>query len=310
MNREEIIEKVQAYTGMEITELTTLCHNHIDEVQDLITSGVYYDVNGTEKQHDFSFLIDFAEINTTESYADGTITVTQDSTTVTGSGTAFTDSMVGRYVKVSGSDDYYEIESITGDSELELKDAYNGETQSGASYVIYRIFYPLASDFKKMKYVKQVVTPARVVPLQNLETARYVPDEFDESGEIYGYIVSGLGADGYLQIRFLPFQTARKRVYYCYERDLPTINDTGAESVIPDKWHSLFVYGLSEIVFQRTDLDLKAQGAKSKFNEMLRRMVKEDRTISKDNLRVMADENPISSKGYVRLPGDYPQISR
>jgi hypothetical protein len=281
MTREEIITAVKAYTNNDTTEITTVCQNHIDLIQDNeICSNIY--------GHDFSFLTEYSEINTSPTYSTGTITVTQDSTTVTGDSTVWTSTHVGWLLKVTGDDEYYEISTIdTGTQTITLTSAYIGTTDASATYTLYKVYYSLPSDFKKMKWVKQIVTPQMVLPIRELTMVQNYTDEFDSSGNISAYILSGLDASNVPQIRFYPIQTSRKRVYICYVKSLPTLNGTGLSSKIPSKWHMLFVYKLNEIIFDMNSMPNRAAKEERKFDRMLSAFIKEVKSISKDSIDTM-----------------------
>lgn len=67
-------------------------------------------------------------------YDTGTITVTQGSATVTGSGTTFTSAMVGRFIKVDKW--WYEIKAVDSTTELRLVNYYQEASGSGQAYEI------------------------------------------------------------------------------------------------------------------------------------------------------------------------------
>lgn len=69
-------------------------------------------------------------------YVTGTITATNGSTTITGSGTTFTSGMVGRYLKVNSDGFWYKIAGFTSTTVLTLEKAYQGTTGAGAAYTI------------------------------------------------------------------------------------------------------------------------------------------------------------------------------
>lgn len=74
-----------------------------------------------------------------DDYTTGTVSVTQDSATVTGSGTTFTASMVGRSFKVNdGSPDglWVRIASFTDATHVVLENVYEGNSGSGKAYII------------------------------------------------------------------------------------------------------------------------------------------------------------------------------
>ena len=88
----------------------------------------------------FNTIIDFdggaysVRVDGEDVYSTGTVAVTQDSTTITGTGTAWTEEMVGRSILVDG--DYYDIAAWVSATELTLADGFSGTNQSGLSYVI------------------------------------------------------------------------------------------------------------------------------------------------------------------------------
>lgn len=77
-------------------------------------------------------------------YSTGTVSATNASTTITGSGTTFTTNMGGRWIKIaeatsdttSGDNSWYQIASVTNATTLVLENAYAGQNVSGGSYII------------------------------------------------------------------------------------------------------------------------------------------------------------------------------
>lgn len=74
-------------------------------------------------------------------YTTGTVTVTNASTAITGSGTAWTTNMAGRWINVpqttdnttSGDDEWYQIASVTSATALVLDNQYQGATATSVS---------------------------------------------------------------------------------------------------------------------------------------------------------------------------------
>lgn len=79
-------------------------------------------------------------------YETGTVTVTQDSKAVTGSGTTFTKDMEGSFLLL-GETESYEIQSYTSATAITLAIPYQGTTASAQTFFIYKRFYPLPLDF-------------------------------------------------------------------------------------------------------------------------------------------------------------------
>lgn len=73
---------------------------------------------------------------TTEDYTTGTVTVTNDSPTVTGSGTTFTSAMVGRWLQIRNDGYWYRISGFVSSTEITLETAYEGGSGSSLNYRI------------------------------------------------------------------------------------------------------------------------------------------------------------------------------
>ena len=301
MDRETIITYVEENCRIKTDRVATLCQYFIDEVQDIhIARNIY--------EHQFSFLKAYGYLSTTPSYSTGTVAVTQDSTAVTGTGTTFTSAMVGRLIKFNGEDNYYEISAYTDADEITLKTAYIGTTDTDATFEIYKVNYDLASDFGNMRWIKQLDSPSRVIPLAEIPFTQLLPNEFKASGNITGYVMGGRNSTTNCHmIRFTPIQTERKMLYYCYDKELPSINITGGTSIIPSKWHMLFVHKLSEMVFDNHGLHAKARVEEAKFNNLLKTFINEDLSINRDDKKVMADEGLYKGDEtpYAHLPSQY-----
>lgn len=78
-------------------------------------------------------------------YTTGTITATNSSATITGSGTTFTSAMIGRYFQVTdtsgtGDGNWYRITGFTSPTSLTIENKYDGLTVSGKTFTISEIF--------------------------------------------------------------------------------------------------------------------------------------------------------------------------
>lgn len=77
-------------------------------------------------------------------YSTGTVAITTNTTTVTGSGTTFTNAMAGQWLRVAfsstnsanGDNQWYQIASVTSGTVLVLKNVYSGATVTGGTYTI------------------------------------------------------------------------------------------------------------------------------------------------------------------------------
>lgn len=79
-------------------------------------------------------------------YETGTVKVTQGSKTVTGSGTKWTEAVdVGMLFQV-GNERVYVVSSVDSDTQLTLRDAYQGTTGEGKAYVLHPIYTITSAD--------------------------------------------------------------------------------------------------------------------------------------------------------------------
>lgn len=103
--------------------------------------------------NDWSFLEQYqdrVDIALAAPYTTGSITVTQDSKTVTGSGTAWTKDMEGDYIRLLGKE-FYEIRTWVSATELTLALPYQAASDSDADYQVCKRFYPLPLNFLRPK---------------------------------------------------------------------------------------------------------------------------------------------------------------
>jgi len=93
------------------------------------------------------------------SYSTGTLTATQDSATLTGSGTVWTMDMAGQKIVITDGtdgDQVYRIKSFTDGTTLTLETNYIHTGGAGLSYEIYYDTYTMPEDFKEMSVIKNV----------------------------------------------------------------------------------------------------------------------------------------------------------
>src|SRR5262245_20670763 len=95
----------------------------------------------------WSWLVKFGQFIAPPVYNDGTVTVTQYSTTVTGSGTTFTAAMVGRQFRIGLTAPIYTIAQYVSATEIALDSPWGGESASGETFQIYQCFYTPPDDF-------------------------------------------------------------------------------------------------------------------------------------------------------------------
>src|SRR3990172_4616784 len=114
-------------------------------------------------------------ITTVAPYETGTVTATNGSKTITGSGTTFTAAMVGRKIRVEDENAYYRIAAFVSTTEVTLEAAYQGTRQSGADYSIYKDEYRLPADLDVYKVLRQIENSVAMVGIEPSAFDVYAP---------------------------------------------------------------------------------------------------------------------------------------
>lgn len=117
------------------------------------------DPKGRLLYHQDRYLGMFDGTGATTNYVTGTVSVTNGSATVTGSGTTFTAGMVGKMFRVQGTNKFYTISGYTSATQITLGSVYTGSTNASASYIINTQWNDTWKDFGAV-----VTLPNNTVP--------------------------------------------------------------------------------------------------------------------------------------------------
>ena len=124
---------------------------------------------------DLPYLMTEGVISTIAPYETGTVTATNGSKTITGSNTIFTVAMVGRKIRIEDENAYYRIAAFVSTTEITLEAAYQGTTQSGADYSIYKDEYRLPADLDVYKVLRQIENSVAMVGIEPSAFDIYAP---------------------------------------------------------------------------------------------------------------------------------------
>ena len=108
-------------------ELATIIESvsNVKDKRNLVNSCIQIALERVFEFHDFPYYIqDKGVIKTTDDYSTGTISVTNGSATITGSGTTFTADMVGKKIRVDGENPFYRIKTFTSTTVLVLEQPF------------------------------------------------------------------------------------------------------------------------------------------------------------------------------------------
>lgn len=127
--------------------------------------------------HDWDCLKAHSQINCVENYSAGTVTTTNGSRTVTGSGTTWTSAMVGRYFKSSAGDNWYRIVRFVSTTELTLETPVTESSGGGRTYDIWKRFYHVPSLFRSVKVLGKWIGEQRLEQRDAQHVADRSPQE-------------------------------------------------------------------------------------------------------------------------------------
>lgn len=125
-------------------------------------------------------------------YQTGTATVTQGSPTVSGSGTAWTGSMVGRQFRNGLYTPIYTIQAVNSATELVLDQAYAPVSASGVTYFIYQAYFPTPVDFREFLSLKD---PSNSNYRLNMNLTQPILDAADAQRANFNYAIGGAFLD-------------------------------------------------------------------------------------------------------------------
>ncbi len=145
---------------------------------------------------DLPYLMTDGVITTVAPYETGTVTVTNNSKTVTGSGTTFTTAMVGRKLRVTGQNAYYRISAYVSATEVTLETVFQGDTESGATYEIFKDEYRLPADMDTYKVMRQIEDSQSIVDIEKTAFDIYEPAPIAKGSPRFS-ILNGTKLDTY-----------------------------------------------------------------------------------------------------------------
>ncbi len=196
-------------------------------------------------------------------YRTGTIALTANATTVTGTDTVFTSAMTGRKIRPSGRNESYTFTYVSATSGT-LDRGYEGETATELAYDIYQNRYDLASGFREPMIAVNELLNGEIVHISRERMDRIAPARVG-IGEPQVYCVVGT-----TQAELYPIPEYARSHPYRYYKHLARLTDGDTAVAIPDWiWISTLKSGVRALAG-------KDRGEQAKFEADLVRMQVED----------------------------------
>jgi len=131
-------------------------------IKDAIQTGLY-----RATAVDLPHLMTDGFITTVAPYTTGTANVTNGLTSVSGTTTVWTAAMVGRKIRFGSDTAWYRIATRSGNTAITLESAYQGTTNTLATYEIYKDEYKLPADMDVYKVMRQIENGVAIVDIEN-----------------------------------------------------------------------------------------------------------------------------------------------
>lgn len=145
---------------------------------------------------DLPYLMTDGVITTVAPYTTGTVAMTNNSKTVTGTGTTWTSAMVGRKIRFGSDNAYYRISAVGSTTSITLEVVYQGTTDTDATYSIYKDEYRLPADLDNYKIMRQIENSVAMVGLEPSAFDIYEPTPTSQGSPNFE-ILTGTKLDTY-----------------------------------------------------------------------------------------------------------------
>lgn len=160
-------------------------------------------------------------------YETGTLAVSSGGTALTGTGTVWTSAMTGRRIRIANRPEFYDFTYVSATSAT-INVAYEGDTETAASYKIWKNIYELPSDMGTLETIK--------VPNLNADLDQIDPELLDEiapSRDEYGrpelYALTQDTSGGEAQVELYPIPEEAESFPLRYTKRLDRMDD-GADT--------------------------------------------------------------------------------
>lgn len=236
-------------------------------------------------------------------YNTGTVAVTQDSTTVTGTSTVWTSAMVGRRFFTVAHEEIYRISAVASTTSLTLETEWAGDDETEGAYYIDQDLYSLASDLDRMVHPHHAFWPYNVRAVGLEEMRRIKAYNLKKHDKPRLYTLMGFDSSGYRQILFDTGGDEDPIVlYYDYLKKITTLSATTDKPLIPQKFRHILVEGaLADYYRDYLRQQDIANTHEGRYTSLLKRMAR-DWEVEEDVANLRPDNRFFRRKRLYRKP--------
>jgi hypothetical protein len=205
-------------------------------------------------------------------YETGTLQITNASTAVTLTGGTFTTGMTGRRLRVAGREESYVFTFASGSTGT-LDRVYEGDTDTEASFKIFKNVYALASDVGQLFEIKDTDSNFKLSKKSLDWLDRNYPARLDYGEPTYYAMTED--SSSVPQVELYPIPEVAEGLTYRYKPTVARI--TATSTALPD-WVSIecLFAGIEADLYQlQKDISL-SQVKEMRFQKLLAEMVRED----------------------------------
>lgn len=199
--------------------------------EDILLIGQWVDARWKElaASNNLRVLLREGELFMPAPFSTGTVSATRGSTTVTGSGTGWTNALAGRHIRIRGV--WHEIATVVSPTVLELGAAYGEDTVSGAGYNIIQRRLDLAPDVRKLGvfWHMRLRRPLHTVHKQGLDLV--IPSRYSINSVPTWVAEVEASENGVKRVEIYPYPRNSEIIHYTYWRTPFTL---GLRDIMPD----------------------------------------------------------------------------
>jgi len=210
---------------------------------------------------------------TVAKYTTGTVTATEGSATITGSGTTFTSAMVGRKFKVDGFEEIYTISAYVSATEITLDNVFNGTTSTTYTFVIYQDLITLPSGLDTIISLRQHRTPKKFdcVSLRKLLDYDPSPTISDSDPTVYAHYIPDANENQIIMVSPPPYRQIVLELEY--KKVITELSNNTDEPLIPEQYRHILKYGAMADVYTDIRNDKKRADVREEmYNKILMAM--------------------------------------
>lgn len=243
-------------------------------------------------------------ITTSAPYSTGTVSITQGSTTVTGTGTLWNTTVwygnnveAAFKIRFSGSDAIYEVSAVGSDTGITISEEWHGEDDTDATYVAWKDTYALETDYHKPVDARFFDDHREIQLLDRKQLRRKYPNNSTTGKPRFATMIE-LGPSGSTALRprivFYPPPDVARHIPYSYVTTYLAVASNGTlatalsgdtdEPVVPLRYRHAIFYKALALFYEHKD-DARFQSANAMYDSVMQRILS-DHNIGQNRMRV------------------------